>query len=260
MSDEDDSGPAEPTVKRRRRPSLKVLAIAAVAGIAAGLGAVYVIGGFGGNDETTVVSCEGSVPTAAALRPVARGEVAAFTPAENPVYVGDLAFVRPDGTPGTFADFAGKTVLLNLWATWCAPCREEMPALDDLQAALGSPAFEVVAINVDTRDDGRDARVLEETGIVSLARYVDRSMAVFNTLKGRALAVGMPTTLIVDGTGCQLGVMHGPAAWDSADAKALIAVALDPAPKAEEEAEAATEDAAEGEAEAEAAAEKPAGH
>ena len=255
MSDEDDSGPAEPTVKRRRRPSLKILSIAAVAGVLAGLGAVYVIGGFGGNDETTVVSCEGAVPTAAALRPVARGEVAAFTPAETPAYVGDLAFVRPDGTPGTIADFAGKTLLLNLWATWCAPCREEMPALDDLQAAIGGPAFEVVAINVDTRDDGRDARFLEETGIVSLARYVDRSMAVFNTLKGRALAVGMPTTLIIDGTGCQLGVMHGPAAWDSADAKALIAVALDPTPKEE------VEGAAEGEAEGEGdGAEKPAAH
>ena len=252
MSDEDDSGPAEPTVKRRRRPSLKVLSIAAVAGIVAGLGAVgavYVMGGFGGNEEEAkVVSCEGAVATAAALRKEVRGEVAAFTPAETPVYVGDLAFVRPDGTPGTLADFAGRTVLLNLWATWCAPCREEMPALDDLQAALGGPAFEVVAINVDTRDDGRDARFLEETDIVSLARYVDRSMGVFNTLKGRALAVGMPTTLIVDGTGCQLGVLHGPAAWNSADARALIGRALDPAPEGEE--------AAEGEA----AAEKPSGH
>ena len=255
MSDEDDSGPAEPTVKRRRRPSLKILSIAAIAGVLAGLGAVYVIVGFGGNEEETkVVSCEGSVPTAAALRPVARGEVAAFTPAEAPVYVGDLAFVRPDGTPGTLADFAGRTVLLNLWATWCAPCREEMPALDDLQAALGGPAFEVVAINVDTRDDGRDARFLEETGIVSLARYVDRSMAVFNTLKGRALAVGMPTTLIVDGTGCQLGVLHGPAAWNSADAKALIGRALDPNPEGE-----ATEES-EATEEGEAAAEKPAAH
>ena len=249
MSDDEDSGPAEPTVKRRRRPSLKVLSIAALAGIVAGVAAVaavYVIGGVGGNDEQAVVSCEGAVPTAAALRPAAKGEVAAFTPADAPVSVADLAFVRPDGTPGTIADFAGRTVLLNLWATWCAPCREEMPALDDLQAALGGPAFEVVAVNVDTRDDGRDARFLEETGITHLARYSDRSMGVFNTLKGRALAVGMPTTLIVDGSGCQLGVLHGPAAWDSADAKALIARALDPA--------------AGGEAEGEAAAEKPAGH
>jgi thiol-disulfide isomerase/thioredoxin len=247
MSDVDDSVPPEPAVKRRRRPSLKVLSIAAVAGIAAGLAAVYVIGGFGSN-EAAVASCEGSAPTAAALRPVARGEVAAFTPAVAPAYVGDLAFVRPDGTPGTMADFAGRTVLLNLWATWCAPCREEMPALDDLQAALGSPAFEVVAINVDTRDDGRDARFLEETDITHLARYVDRTMGVFNTLKGRALAVGMPTTLIIDGSGCQLGVLHGPAVWDSADAKALIARALDPSSEPEA--------AADGEA----AGEKPAGH
>lgn len=247
MSDVDDSGPPEPAVKRRRRPSLKVLSIAAVAGIAAGLAAVYVIGGFGSN-EAAVASCEDAASAVAALRPVARGEVAAFTPAANPVSVADLAFVRPDGTPGTVADFAGKTILLNLWATWCAPCREEMPALDALQAALGSPAFEVVAINVDTRDDGRDARFLEETGITHLAPYVDRTMGVFNTLKSRALAVGMPTTLIIDGSGCQLGVLHGPAVWDSADAKALIARALDPSSEPEA--------AADGEA----AAEKPAGH
>lgn len=241
MSDEDASGPAEPAAKRRRRPPLKILAIAALAGVLAGLAAVYVMGGFGGNDEEVAVSCEEAATTAAVLRPKARGEVAAFTTAQSPVYVGDLAFVRPDGTPGTMADFAGKTVLLNLWATWCAPCREEMPALDALQAALGSPAFEVVAINVDTRDDGRDARFLEDTGISHLAAYVDRTMAVFNTLKGRALAVGMPTTLLVDGQGCQLGVLHGPAAWDSADAKALIARALDPAPEGEEAAEGGAE-------------------
>jgi thiol-disulfide isomerase/thioredoxin len=239
MSDADDSGPAGATVKRRRRPSFKILAIAALAGVLAGLAAVYVMGGFGGNEEQTAVSCEGAATTAAVLRPAARGEVAAFTPAASPVYVGDLAFVRPDGSPGTVADFAGKTVLLNLWATWCAPCREEMPALDDLQASLGGPAFEVVAINVDTRDDGRDARFLEEADITSLARYVDRTMAVFNTLKGRALAVGMPTTLLVDGSGCQLGVLHGPAAWDSADAKALIGRALDPEAAAAEAAEGA---------------------
>lgn len=242
MSDEDDSPPPEPAVKRRR-PSLKVLSVAAVAGVVAGLAAVYVITGFGGNDEAAEISCDASVALAASLKPLAHGEVAAFTPAAAPVPIADLAFTRPDGTPGTIADFAGKTVLLNLWATWCAPCREEMPALDALQASHGSPNFEVVAVNVDTRDDGRDTRFLEETGITSLAHYSDRSMGLFNTLKSRSLAVGMPTTLLVDPTGCQLGVLHGPAEWDSADAKALIDRALAP-PDAD--GEAATEAAPSG--------------
>lgn len=122
-------------------------------------------------------------------------------------------------------DLRGAVSIVNFWASWCAPCREEMPALDRLQAALGGDGFEVVAVNVDSRDDGRDARFLEETGIHGLARYADRSMGVFNTLKGRALAVGMPTTLLVDGAGCELGVMHGPAEWDSKDAEALIEAA-----------------------------------
>lgn len=222
MIDEPDRGPAEPAAKRRR-PSLRMLSIAALAGVAAGIAAVYVIGGAGRNDGG---ACAASAEAAAALKPAARGEVAGFNPSATPVSVADLAFVRPDGTPGTMADFTGRTVLLNLWATWCAPCREEMPALDKLQASLSGPGFEVVAVNVDTRDDGRDARFLEETGIASLARYSDRSMGIFNTLKGRGLAVGMPTTLVVDGQGCALGVLHGPAAWDSEDAKGLIGAAV----------------------------------
>jgi thiol-disulfide isomerase/thioredoxin len=221
MSDDAEKTKA-PTAPVRRRPSLKALSLAAIAGIAAGVAAVYVIGDAARNDAG---ACALSAEAAAALKPAARGEVAGFNPSAAPVSVADLAFVRPDGTAGSLADFAGRTVLLNLWATWCAPCREEMPALDRLQASLGGPGFEVVAVNVDTRDDGRDARFLEETGIASLARYSDRTMAVFNTLKGRGLAVGMPTTLLVDAKGCELGVLHGPAAWDSEDAKALIGAA-----------------------------------
>lgn len=216
-----DDLPATP-----RRRGLGLVGLAAAGGAVAGLAAVYVIGGFGGNaGGAAAAGCEGAAATAAALKPFATGEVAAFLPASSPVSVADLSFTGPDGAPMRLADKAGKTVLLNLWATWCAPCREEMPALDRLQAALGGDGFEVVAVNVDTRDDGRDGRFLQEEGIASLARYSDRSMGVFNTLKGRALAVGMPTTLLVDGAGCELGVMHGPAEWDSKDAEALIEAA-----------------------------------
>lgn len=184
------------------------------------VGAVYLIVQGGGNPDDP-----GAPAAPPALQALAVGDMANFRAAAEPAPVPAVIFEGGEGEALTFDDFKGRLVLLNLWATWCGPCREEMPALDRLQASLGGPGFEVVAVNVDTRDDGRDARFLEETGIASLARYSDRTMAVFNTLKGRGLAVGMPTTLLVDAKGCELGVLHGPAAWDSEDAKALIGAA-----------------------------------
>src|SRR5690606_27725209 len=136
-----------------------------------------------------------------------------------------LAFDGPDGKPKTIADFAGKTLLVNLWATWCVPCREEMPALNALQKELGSDRFEVVAINIDTGDDEKPKAFLTETAVDDLAYYRDASMGVFNTLKKEGLAFGLPVTLLMDDKGCLLSAMNGPAAWDSDDAKALIRAA-----------------------------------
>jgi thiol-disulfide isomerase/thioredoxin len=113
-------------------------------------------------------------------------------------------------------------VLLNLWATWCVPCREEMPALNALQAAKGSDRFEVVAINIDTGGDEKPKAFLDETGVHQLAYYRDSSMGVFNALKKEGLAFGLPVTLVLDKKGCLIGSMNGPAAWDSDEAKALV--------------------------------------
>jgi thiol-disulfide isomerase/thioredoxin len=121
------------------------------------------------------------------------------------------------------AGLSGKTVLLNLWATWCAPCRHEMPALNQLQAEEGGADFEVVAINVDTGSDEKPKRFLEETQVDALGYYRDATMGVFNELKRRGLALGLPVTVLIDGDGCMLAHMNGPAEWASADAKALIA-------------------------------------
>ncbi|MFH2078422.1 MAG: TlpA disulfide reductase family protein, partial [Pseudomonadota bacterium] len=109
---------------------------------------------------------------------------------------------------------------------WCVPCREEMPALNALQQAEGSDAFQVLAINIDTGPIDKPRAFLEETGVDALGLYRDASMGVFNTLKRQGLAFGLPATLLIDGKGCLLGAMNGPAAWDSPDAKALIKAAV----------------------------------
>src|SRR5262249_37423449 len=104
--------------------------------------------------------------------------------------------------------------------------RAEMPALDRLQAAMGGDQFNVTAINVDVQQPERAKDFLTEIGVSRLALYSDPTMGVFNDLKHRGLAIGLPTTLLLDGKGCRLGIVEGPAEWDSEDAKALISAAI----------------------------------
>ena len=103
------------------------------------------------------------------LAPLAKGELAALQVSSEPRRAIQIAFQRDDGAKLTLADFKGRAVLLNLWATWCIPCRAEMPALDRLQAAKGGPGFEVVAVNVDTAKLERRAAFLDSVGVKSLA-------------------------------------------------------------------------------------------
>ena len=117
-------------------------------------------------------------------------------------------------------------MLLNLWATWCVPCRKEMPALDALQQRLGGPDFEVVAVNIDTRDPDKPKAFLKELGIRKLAYYADPTAKTFQDLKAIGRAFGMPTTLLVDPQGCEIGTIAGPAEWASDDAVKLIQAAL----------------------------------
>ncbi len=175
--------------------------------------------------DAASAACPGAATRAAAMRPLAHGEVAAFSVADAPRALPELKFAGPDGAPARLADFRGKTVLLNLWATWCVPCRQEMPALDRLQAARGAPDFAVVAVNIDTARLDRPKAFLKEVGVRNLNFYADDSADIFETLKGSGDALGLPTTVLVDKNGCELGVMAGPAQWDSPDALALLAAA-----------------------------------
>jgi thiol-disulfide isomerase/thioredoxin len=207
------------------RRGLAFVGAAAIAGILAGTVAVYVNRSSDGNGAGRV-ACAGAVAAAGRVEPLATGEVAAFRVAENLDQLSDLTFMAPDGGQTGLADFAGRTVLINLWATWCVPCRTEMPALDRLQAELGGDDFAVVAVNIDVRNPDRARAFLEEIGVRRLDFYSDPSLTFFNNLKRRGLALGLPTTLLVDGNGCRIGGLEGPAAWDSDDAKALVRAAI----------------------------------
>jgi len=213
-----------------RSQTLLIIAAAAVAGIIAGTAAVYVRGSGDGNvtaaDGAPAVNCDDAVATAKRIAPLAKGEVAAFQIATKPEAFGDLTFLAPDGGPTTLSALGGKVSLVNLWATWCVPCRAEMPALDRLQAARGGRDFGVTAINMDVTKPENAKQFLSDIGVTRLAFYSDPKLGVFSNLKRRGLTIGLPTTLLVDGKGCRIGIMEGPAAWDSDDAKALISAAI----------------------------------
>jgi thiol-disulfide isomerase/thioredoxin len=171
-------------------------------------------------------ACADAVNTGKRIAQLVRGEVAALAVAQAPFRVPDLAFKDAKGRDLRLSDWRGRTVLLNLWATWCVPCRREMPALDALQALLGGADFEVVAVNVDTRDPQKPLAFLKDVAIAHLAYYSDPSARIFEELKTAGKAFGMPTTVIVDPSGCEIGTMAGPAEWASDDGVKLVSAAL----------------------------------
>ena len=202
-------------------PSGFLVAVGAVAALAVGA----VLYGNKGAKETSS-HCAASAAVLSRVTPLERGEVAALASPRTPAPVAALEFLTPDGKPASLASFAGRVVLLNLWATWCVPCREEMLALDRLQQTLGSKDFEVVAVNIDTTRLERVAAFLREAKVGALANYSDPKADVFYRLKTAGKAVGLPTSILIGRDGCEIAAMAGPANWASDDALALIRAAL----------------------------------
>jgi thiol-disulfide isomerase/thioredoxin len=219
-----------PTPPPRPAPMRRIpLAVGAVlAGAVIGLVAIYGLSGQkrGGSGDS---ACSGAVDLAKKLAPLAHGEVAALTMATAPLRLPDLSFWDADGKTKKLSDWRGKTVLLNLWATWCVPCRKEMPALDVLQTKLGGKDFEVVAVNIDTRDSDKPKNFLKEANLTRLGYFSDQKAKVFQDLKNIGRALGMPTSVLVDAQGCEIATIAGPAEWASDDAIKLIKAAVQPA-------------------------------
>jgi thiol-disulfide isomerase/thioredoxin len=192
-----------------------LIAILAAIGLVV-VAAVYLIAGPFSNDLGSRGG--GSSPLAA----LATGPVAHFVPDAEPAPVPNLEFRDGQGKLVHLADFRGKLVLLNLWATWCVPCREEMPSLDSLQGAIGSDRFQVLALSVDQNGLELARAFLKEVKASHLGLYNDPTSRANFLMKG----YGLPTTVLISPAGLELGRIVGPAEWNTPEAKALIAAAL----------------------------------
>lgn len=213
-------------------PLIAYIAVAAVFALI-GFGAVYVTLGDPDNRKgLAVVSApappppeakpSAPLPSGPGRNALSTGQMAAFVFKSAPEELPAAPFVDAEGREVTLADWKGKVVLLNLWATWCAPCRKEMPGLDRLQAELGSDRFEVVAVSVDRTGIEGARKFLDQINVRRLAVLSDPSARMGTTLK----AIGLPTTVLINAEGNEVGRLVGPAEWDTPEAKALIRAAL----------------------------------
>lgn len=135
-----------------------------------------------------------------------------------PQEVSDAAFVAPDGSEVRMSDFAGQYILLNFWATWCAPCRKEMPGLDALEAEFGSDTFRVLTVATGRNPEAALTRFFAETDIQNLPKYRDPRQGL-----ARNMAVlGLPVTVLIDADGREIARLTGDAEWDSDSAKAIL--------------------------------------
>ncbi|MEP3232463.1 MAG: TlpA disulfide reductase family protein [Hyphomicrobiales bacterium] len=214
-----------------KKRGLIFFALALILGVGVGVVTVYVNGGFDGNasGETKLAeaqaACQMSEAQRAALDAAAVGDLAAMRIADKPVPLTDIGFQMPDGSAKQFTDL-NKVLVLNLWATWCGPCREEMPDLANIQKEYGNDDFEVFALNVDRNGGEKPQKFLESIKATSLNLYLDPANKSFQNFRSKGLVFGLPTTMIVDPKGCVQGVLAGIAHWGSDDAKNLVEVSI----------------------------------
>ncbi|MEZ5925405.1 MAG: TlpA disulfide reductase family protein [Hyphomicrobiaceae bacterium] len=215
-------------------PRTIVIVVAALLAAIAGFGAVYVSLAPPVHDEPPqAVSTAPSAPTGTqatpsggGLKAYAKGKMVTFVAKPAPEAVPEITFQDSTGKTRSLAEWRGKVVLLNIWATWCAPCRREMPALDALKRTKGGPEFDVVALSTDRDGIAKAKAFLDEIKVDALEPLVDPTSRSASALK----VIGMPTTLLLDREGRELGRLVGPAEWDSDDAQRLVEAAIKGAP------------------------------
>jgi thiol-disulfide isomerase/thioredoxin len=200
---------------RNLKPAIMIIALAM---IAAAFG-VYLKGEGDGKVET---SAEPEVPGLVG-KGLAKGAMTAFVVKIPRKPVPDVSFTRENGEATSLAVWKGRIVLVNLWATWCVPCRKEMPSLAALQSEMGSKDFEVVAISLDRKGLEASSAFLKEVGATALKLYADPSSDSLDKFQ----AVGLPASILIDREGREIGRLLGPAEWNSPEAKALIKAALE---------------------------------
>lgn len=176
-----------------------------------------------GNNSTQAASCPANSVDAAKLDAAALGELAAVTGTGTGRSYADMALLDGTGKALTVADFAGKKLLINFWASWCVPCREEMPALNAVAQRYNSDAFMVLPVNTGETDPAKGKDFLAAGNWPGLPLYAEaRSFEIINRLKTSAVSAGLPASVLVDEKGCELAVLQGPAEWDSPDGDNLL--------------------------------------
>ncbi|MCP8882636.1 TlpA family protein disulfide reductase [Devosia sp. XJ19-1] len=192
---------------------------AGVVVVAGSIAAWLMLGNAGTANECPVQAAAAQIIDAAAV-----GELAALNGTGEGRGYSDMAFKDAAGTQMSVADFAGKALLVNFWASWCVPCREEMPALDAIATEFNSEKFMVLPINLDIGASGLEKAqaFLDEGQFANLPLFADNTFAAFERLKREAVAIGLPATLLLDPEGCELAVLQGPAEWHSDDGRAVI--------------------------------------
>lgn len=210
-----DTAPNTLDLRRRR-----VLAVAALGALAVALAVSLWLG----NAAPKATECPVQAEAAAKIDAAAVGQLAALNGTGQGRSFADLAFADEAGTPMTIASFRGKKMLVNFWASWCVPCRAEMPELDAIAQKYNSDQFMVLPVNLDVGADGlgKAKAFLAAEKFQHLPLYADPSFRAFDRLKTEAVAIGLPATLLLDENGCELGVLQGPASWDSPDGENVI--------------------------------------
>ena len=162
-------------------------------------------------------------PALAKLGPeLLTGSLARFILAKEPKPLPELAFSDADDKPLKLADYRGKTVLLNFWATWCGPCIKEMPSLDKLQGEVGKDRFVVLPLSLDSASRPKVAPFYADKKLGNLGVYFDRGKKVMGALDISVL----PTSILIDPEGREIGRLEGEAEWDKPEALALIKAAI----------------------------------
>ncbi len=207
-----------------RRAPRRILVIALL-GAAVALALTLWIGNATGPQAA---QCAVQSDAAGKIDAAAVGQLAALNGTGKGRGYADMSFTDAAGGKASIADFAGKKLLVNFWASWCVPCRAEMPALQALAAKYNSDGFMVLPINLDIGAGGLDkARAfLAEGDFPDLPLYADSTFAAFERLKREAVAIGLPATLLLDEEGCELGVLQGPAEWDTPDGERVVEALL----------------------------------
>lgn len=223
---------AIPDRSRRLAKPLAVKGVAMLVATLAVFGALYAMArgpdnvrsgaGHGAPAEAGLAQALADSPAIANPETLSVGEMAKFVLKKAPEPLPEITFLDAEAKSRNLSEWRGRVVLLNVWATWCLPCRKEMPALERLQSALGSDKFDVVAVSADRGGVEAARKFFDQVKLTKLGLFADPSLRLTSTLK----VVGLPATLLIDAEGREIGRLLGPAEWDSEEAKKLIGAAI----------------------------------